>query len=259
MTTQLTLGDALAQEGMARATTASCPDADPRFRGISMIFLAEQVEQRRATAHRMGECLIPEGMSLDYYHEIRVGKLRIGLHRAVASLKLGFVPLPEFPACHACDVRACFEESHVRIKTTAFNSREMYERSRHPANRLRGEQRPTHRLNEDMVRAFRKRARRGERISDIARSCGLAHSVAYAAIRGISWAHVQDVPPVPASRKNKVGSQNAHVVARPELVLAAGEAMEANRSLRQIAQLLSVSRQTAFALCRSYKAMSGDI
>lgn len=88
--------------------------------------------------------------------------------------------------CHRCDIRCCCNPHHLFLGTQHVNNTDMADKGRSS----RGEDRPTAKLTEEIVRAMRARHATGESISSIARLVGVSVSTARKAIRGLKWRHV---------------------------------------------------------------------
>lgn len=96
-------------------------------------------------------------------------------------------PIPEgLFVCHRCDIRCCCNPHHLFPGTQHVNNTDMANKGRSS----RGEDRPTAKLTEEIVRTMRARHASGESISNIARLTGVSVSTARKAIRGLKWRHV---------------------------------------------------------------------
>lgn len=93
---------------------------------------------------------------------------------------------------HTCDNPPCVNPSHLIAGTRSDNARDMVERER----QSRGEDHPKRVLTENMVRELRTRAQAGENISAMAREMGVSISAAMGAVKGRTWKHITDPPPV---------------------------------------------------------------
>lgn len=68
-------------------------------------------------------------------------------------------------------------------------------------------------LTEEIVRELRSAVRAGSTIAQAAAALGVSPTAARRAVRGVSWAHVTDPPPVPAGPRPGEGRLTAEAVA----------------------------------------------
>lgn len=115
-------------------------------------------------------------------------------HRLAYELTKGPIP-PGMVIMHSCDNRRCVNPAHLAAGTQKQNLIQMAIRNR----------KPTAVLTAEDVRECRERARSGETIQSIADSYSVKHVTISAAIRGRTWKHISDPPPVPPGyrRTNK--------------------------------------------------------
>lgn len=130
------------------------------------------------------------------------GKRESYLHRLAWIDAHGCLPPPETPlVLHHCDVRACNEPRHLYAGTHSDNNRDMWQRSGRDrsspqlrghgqANRTVGEQRPIHKLTDEIVREARREYARGVSVMALARRYGVAHGTMGPALRGRTWRHI---------------------------------------------------------------------
>lgn len=121
------------------------------------------------------------------------GKLYLGpardrvayAHRVAWELAHG--PIPDgMMVCHHCDVPSCVEPSHLFLGTCHDNHMDMVRKGRHWMR-----QHPERlKLNEDDVRAIRRRRMSGEKGVDLAREYGVRTSEISRIHHRVRWAHV---------------------------------------------------------------------
>ena len=97
--------------------------------------------------------------------------------------------------CHRCDVRNCVNPEHLFLGTHQDNVSDMCEKDRHQ----RGARHAFARLTPDGVRWARRQRRAGRQVKDIAAALQVHRATAGEAIRGVTWKHIADVPPVVTS------------------------------------------------------------
>lgn len=99
-------------------------------------------------------------------------------------------------ARHTCDNPPCCRPSHIRDGSQADNIADMDERGRRVVHDQTGESNPIAVLTEDLVREGRRRYAAGEANEVMAMELGVSPTALRLAIRGDTWKHVTDVPPV---------------------------------------------------------------
>jgi hypothetical protein len=176
-------------------------------------------ERRRSTMERFLEKVTPEPNTgcwlwTGYLNEKRGGygtfargngewrKGGLRAHRAAWTLFRG--PIPDgLAVCHRCDFPPCVNPDHLFLGTIQDNVDDMRRKGRAnptaPAHVRRGTEVPQARLNDQLVASARRRAAAGEGPRAMAADFGVDESVLGRAIRGATWAHVQDPPPVTRS------------------------------------------------------------
>lgn len=165
---------------------------------------------------RSGACLLWDGLlAPNGYGRTRMNGRQRFVHRAAYEAFIG--PIPDgLQVQHSCNVRHCFEPSHLSIGAPHENSAYMVQCGRaaagdrhpmrlhpdrrargdyhgarlHPERWTRGEQRYNAKLTEAIVREMRVRHRNGEAAASLAAEYGVKPATAKSAIRRRSWAHV---------------------------------------------------------------------
>jgi hypothetical protein len=135
--------------------------------------------------------------------------LSITTHRAAWIVAHGEIP-EGLHVCHHCDNRLCCDETHLFLGSRFDNMRDAARKRRlapqvyperhsrgarhytrvHPEKVLRGERHGRALVTEQDVVAIRARAAAGERISEIAKSVGLARPTASGIVHRRIWRHV---------------------------------------------------------------------
>jgi predicted DNA-binding protein (UPF0251 family) len=126
---------------------------------------------------------------------------------------------------HTCDNPPCSRPSHIIDGTQADNIADMDARGRRKVTEdQRGELNPRAVLTEDMVRMARKLYRGGMPFEQIAATLDQGVSPVMFAIRGDTWAHITDVPPVSAAERRSYGGKLTPVqIEEIRTLRAAGE------------------------------------
>jgi len=106
--------------------------------------------------------------------------------------------------CHRCDTPSCVNPDHLFAGTQTDNMRDAArkqrtasgERSgskRHPQRLTRGEQHPSAKLTDELVRTIRRRyAEDGVSCIALGREYGVSHTVISDIVRRLAWRHVTD-------------------------------------------------------------------
>lgn len=124
----------------------------------------------------------------------------VGAHRVAFLLTNGY--LPEVGR-HTCDNPICVRPSHIIDGTHLDNMRDRHERGRYGKPRdQRGEQNASNVLTEEIVREARRLYVNGLSDAAIGKRFEVSGATIGFAIRGRSWAHITDPPPVTERRKN---------------------------------------------------------
>lgn len=215
----------------------------------------EAVDAYLTRSTRRGECLVAP-VTTSRYGEITwdQGRHRMLAHRAVYLAKVG--PIGDGQVVrHRCDNGPCVEARHLELGTIAQNVRDIYDRERRDAPWLRGSAHSSALLTEDVVRDARRRACDGESLHELADRYGVNYLTLAAAIRGRTWRHVVDVPPVLG--QVRAASTRSLIVSQPEQCRVAAELAAQGLALAQIGERLSVSRSTAFRLVRAGRTLAG--
>jgi hypothetical protein len=125
-------------------------------------------------------------------------------------------------ARHACDNPPCCRPSHIRDGSQADNIADMDERGRRGEARYQdGEANSIAVLTEDLVRLARLRYTNGEAMEWLAMDLGVSPTAMYLALRGDTWKHITDVPPV--TMRSPGGKLTAAQVEEARAARATGE------------------------------------
>jgi hypothetical protein len=162
------------------------------------------------------------------------GKIRtVGAHRLAWELHNHRPIPPGLYACHACDRPRCCNPLHVHPATPSQNSREAYERNRHPGA-----------LTSEQVAEARRRYSTGEPVGRIAADLGAKPGTVSGAALGRSYRHVAAAPAPAAHHHQKLSPGEIEQIRSRR---AAGEL------LRVIAADYGVDRAYVGTLCRPKK------
>ena len=208
----------------------------------------------RCVRHANGCITLPDAPYR--YGEVRWGDRRMTAHRAVLAVALDRMPHEDEVAKHACDNKPCVNVEHLSFGTQASNLHECYDRQRRsPGTWQKGEQRPGAVLTAGDVREMRRQSRAGASLSEVAAMAGVSYSSARMAVRGETWQHLTDEPPV-AGRRNKVGNARAYRLARAEEARRVRSLADQGYSLAEIATQLDVTRHTAWRLLQAAREVA---
>lgn len=109
-------------------------------------------------------------------------------HRLVYEMVNG--PIADgMKICHTCDTPACCNPAHLWEGTHLENMEDMVAKGR-GVGKNPGEAHGRSKLTEGQVRDARRRWRRGERTSDMAKEFGVSSSVLQKAIDRETWSHI---------------------------------------------------------------------
>ena len=92
----------------------------------------------------------------------------------------------ELLVLHSCDNRRCVNPKHLREGTHAENTQDALDRGRWPL----GENRPSAKLTNDLVREIKQRLADGEPKTRLAARFGIAESTVFSIAVGRTWRHV---------------------------------------------------------------------
>jgi hypothetical protein len=92
---------------------------------------------------------------------------------------------------HRCDNRVCVRPGHLFLGTRSDNGADMRAKGRS----LAGERNVNAKLNDDAVRAIRRRRAAGESALSIAAAFGIPFQSVYSICKRERWGHVQDAAP----------------------------------------------------------------
>ena len=137
--------------------------------------------------HMDSNCWVWTGSkTLKGYGQFWCGDITRRAHRVSLSFVLGRMPQP--CALHACDNASCVRPDHLREGTHSQNEKESYGRGRKQPTS--GERHGKARLNEDDVRAIRRRYAEGETQVSLAQTYGIQSASVSQIIRRHRWKHV---------------------------------------------------------------------
>ena len=118
-------------------------------------------------------------------------------HRVSFAAAHGYEPEA---VCHTCDNPSCVNPAHLFGGTRAANNADMIAKGRHAAQtgalqlrHARGRQHPGAKLSDTDVSVIRRRAMRGEKQREIAKSYGVSQRTVCKVVNRLSWSHVESV------------------------------------------------------------------
>lgn len=167
-------------ENVARRARAP---GDTRKGGRIPTSLAERFAAKVAPPNERG-CKIWIGAKVNGYGSIGLGDRSEGTEVASrVAWTLAHGPIPDgLCVCHACDVRACVEPSHLFLGTRAENNADMTAKGRGGYTGSPGERHPNAKLTAADVREARALRKRGWTWKAIAARYGLTVGGASASI-----------------------------------------------------------------------------
>lgn len=210
--------------------------------------LAGPVAAYLARCERVGACLVNPNASR--YGDLHYPGGRLSAHRAVWMVTNAAVIPPVLVVRHTCDVKACVEPTHLLSGTCAQNARDKRRQGFDRSCNV-GTSNHTARITEVEVVAFRRAVRGGKTIRQVAADAGLKYSMVRYAVRGETWAHVTEEPPIPQIYTwSKPSARRTPSDYRPRALAR----VEAGWTLQQVADELGVSRDTAWHLTQPESA-----
>jgi hypothetical protein len=125
-----------------------------------------------------GECWLWTGATSGGYGSLRHLRKSRRAHRISWEIHRGLIPAGLL-VLHSCDVKRCVNPAHLSLGTDQQNRQEAIDRGLTPRT-----------LDEEKVRAIRRRCGDGESMASVARAFGVAGATVRKVIRRESWAHV---------------------------------------------------------------------
>lgn len=131
------------------------------------------------------------------YAQFSLNGRREYAHRASWIMFRGPIPAGML-VCHSCDVRHCVNPDHLFLGTAQDNTDDMLAKGRKKlvGGSMPGERNPGAKLTDELVVHARRQCRAGKTIDEIGAELGVTRSAAHLAIRGKTWGHVTQEPPV---------------------------------------------------------------
>lgn len=108
-------------------------------------------------------------------------------HRITWVLTHGDIP-PGMFVCHRCDNPPCCNPAHLFLGTAQDNQSDMVRKKRSTL----GQRHPNAVLNDEAVRAIRRRAVQRGAAKHLAREYGVSLNTIYGVISGREWSHVTE-------------------------------------------------------------------
>jgi hypothetical protein len=133
------------------------------------------------------------------YGILRIGERNVLAHRFSFEHAVG--PIPDsMKVCHRCDTRLCVRPDHLFLGTSKDNTQDAVRKGRmshgdghylrkNPDLALRGSKNGNAKLDEETVRAIRRRAERESQVV-IARDLGISPATVSHVVCRRKWAHV---------------------------------------------------------------------
>lgn len=119
------------------------------------------------------------------YGRFRLNGVSTPASRASWILNVGAIH-PGLVVCHKCDNARCVNPAHLWLGTMKDNQQDAAQKKRMP----HGEAHPKSKLTESSVKEIRRRAADGERVSVLAKECGVSAGSIYNAVSRKTWGHV---------------------------------------------------------------------
>lgn len=208
--------------------------------------LAEAVAAYLARCIRLDSgCVVHPGGTT--YGDIRWEGRRSTAHRAIYIHAHGEISR-NLVVRHHCDNPPCVNLDHLAAGTATQNSQDMIARGRQGRSGVPGESNPWAKLTADNVAEMRRMVRAGSSIRAAARHFGVAHSCALSAVRGRTWAHVTEEPPLLKGDPRRSHPSKYRIP--DEDARAALALYEQGRSLAEIGSLLGRDRVTIHRIIR---------
>lgn len=123
----------------------------------------------------------------DGYGRINSNGKLIYVHREIWKLNKGPIPHKLY-VCHKCDKPACWNKDHLYVGTQFDNMRDRKERGRYAY--CKGSKNNSSKLNEEKVRAIKKRLANNETAYSIARDYNVTGEAILHIKHGRYWKHV---------------------------------------------------------------------
>lgn len=124
------------------------------------------------------------GTFTDGYGAFQVGGKTRRAHRYTYERYVGTIG--KFCVCHTCDNRLCCNPQHLFLATNDENMADMVNKSR----QAHGDTHGNAKLTAEKVIRMRRYHSKGISAAALGRIFGIGRTKAWAAITGISWAHV---------------------------------------------------------------------
>lgn len=120
-----------------------------------------------------------------------IKKGQMNASRASWIIHNGPIASARIQVCHTCDNRKCVNPSHLFLGSCKINMEDCKSKGR----TNKGEERPQHKLTEEEVRQLRRLRQSGASWRGLAAQFGVCVTSVVSAVKGITWAHVDE--PIP--------------------------------------------------------------
>jgi hypothetical protein len=148
-----------------------------------------------AKVHKTDGCWLWTGARLQFKKRWSYGSIGLGprgagtipAHRASWEMVHG--PVPDgLCVLHKCDNQACVRPDHLFVGTQLTNVRDMEAKGR--GRKAHGESHYASKLSEDAVAQIRQKYADGMAGPALGREYGVSHTLIYAIVKRVVWAHV---------------------------------------------------------------------